>query len=171
MEAMDNISDEENDLQTSDYFSENTPKSCKSFTFDHKYVIFINNLNIIYILLLFGVLLFKALSPTYSVVTCLSTSSESSSTSNNFRLKLIKKQKQFKRRRLFEKEIETNKNDFKWTPLSERQQLAIALQLSSHDSQCKPIPTNNTNHLNIHLIVSNFTFILNLKQNNRLISG
>ena len=47
---MDNISDEENDLQTSDYFSENTPKSCKSVRLDHKYVNLFFMIQMIYIL-------------------------------------------------------------------------------------------------------------------------
>jgi hypothetical protein len=37
-ESMDEMSDIENDLITSDYFSESTPKSCSSLLWDHRYV-------------------------------------------------------------------------------------------------------------------------------------
>ena len=71
----------------------------------------------------------------------MSSSSEASLTPNNLNssLKLIKKQ--FKRRRLFDKECEPTKRESHLTPLSERQQLAIALQLSSDESNRKSIKT------------------------------
>ncbi|XP_054164494.1 ankyrin repeat domain-containing protein 12-like [Oppia nitens] len=109
-----NMSDDENRSdclsvrsETSDYFtfSESTPKSVESIYFDHKY----------------------ARSPPYSTITSSTTSNTSPSTDP--KRKLTKKHKLFKGRRLFD-----TKSDSCLAPLSERQQLAIALQLSSNTS-------------------------------------
>ncbi|CAG2116329.1 unnamed protein product, partial [Medioppia subpectinata] len=110
------MSDEENRFdcvsirsETSDYFSESTPHSIQSIRFDHKY----------------------ALSPPYSPTLSFTDSSITSFTPNSSKTSFNRKQKLLKRRRLFDSPSETARREPNVTPLSERQQLAIALHLSS----------------------------------------